>query len=58
MITSEVKAVQSGGLQVIGFCLVVELALGGPATNAGLPCIVNRPDVAGAVLQTPLSFID
>ena len=26
--------------------------------SQGLPCLVNRPRVAGAVLQIPLSFIN
>ena len=30
---------------------------GGPATNEAKPYLVNRPGVAGAVHQTPLSFI-
>ena len=44
---------KNGGPQMVGFCLVVEFHQGGSA-NTGLLRLVNRPGVAGAVLQTPL----
>ena len=45
------------GLKWVVFCLVVELGRG-VCYLGGLPLLVNRPGVAGAVLQSPPSLIN